>query len=512
VAAGQALTLTLQTLAFGPIRSLPEPLWPWLLGVALFPLAGGIILARQRRGLMPTLWLLAPVVTMLVLGLFSPAFLKFLLVASAAWSLLVAGTAHLGRQPVYAMLPAAIGAVALAGVALPGYYTDANVRDNYAGVARYLQATADPDRDLVLLNAPGQSEVWEYYDPGMPTVALPAERPPDRERTIAELETITQGRDHLYALFWATDESDPQAIVESWLNSKGFKGLESWQGNLRFVTYSLADDLVCTPMEPPTNFGEQIKLIEQCQPEQPQTVVAGQAAPILLRWQAVEEPAARYVVSAQIVNEGGRVIAQQDSEPGGGSLPTNSWVAGQTIDDKLAIVIPTGTPPGTYTVKIVLYDAGTGARLPTVGADMVDVGPIKVARPAQPLPPEIIPMSRRLNQQMGPVLLAGYDMHRLGFAHAPDTPIRPGDAVEFTFFWQAPDPLPEDWPSDLQLTIELGEQTLTAPLAGEAFPTSVWRAGEVIRGQFSLQFDATESRPQISVAGSTQYLEKIPGH
>ena len=81
----------------------------------------------------------------------------------------------------------ALGALILAALTLPAYYADANARDNYAGVAHYVEAVADPATDLVLLDAPGQQEVWSYYDPGVPVLALPAGRPADPDATVAEL-------------------------------------------------------------------------------------------------------------------------------------------------------------------------------------------------------------------------------------------------------------------------------------------------------------------------------------
>ena len=150
----------------------------------------------------------------------------------------------------------ALGAVILAALTLPAYYGDANARDNYAGVARYVEAVADPATDLVLLDAPGQQEVWSYYDPGVPVLALPTGRPADPDATLAKLTTAAAAASQIFALFWAMDEADPDGIVETWLDRNGFKGIESWQGNLRFVTYTMANDLVCQSVDNPIDFGE----------------------------------------------------------------------------------------------------------------------------------------------------------------------------------------------------------------------------------------------------------------
>lgn len=90
----QRFALTLRTLLFGPVRTLcPEPLWPWLALAGILPLVGLVALRRfPFAALMTGLWLLLPVGMMFGLGLFTDAFLKFLLVASPAWCVLAAAT------------------------------------------------------------------------------------------------------------------------------------------------------------------------------------------------------------------------------------------------------------------------------------------------------------------------------------------------------------------------------------------------------------------------------------
>ena len=98
-ALSDGVLLTLRTLTFGPLRQLPDPLWPWLLVAALLPLLGIIALMRSPQGVALALWLLAPVGLMFGLGLFSDAFLKFLLTASPAWVLLCASAPLLLPRP-----------------------------------------------------------------------------------------------------------------------------------------------------------------------------------------------------------------------------------------------------------------------------------------------------------------------------------------------------------------------------------------------------------------------------
>ena len=501
--------LTLRTLSFGPLRDLPEPLWPWLLVAGVLPLMGMVAVARYPQGIALALWLLSPVALMFSLGLFSDAFLKFLLTASPAWTLLCAAVPLALPRPRWGTFGVAIAGVALALIALPIYYTTPSVRDNYAGVAAYVAALGDADTDLVLLNAPGQIDVWNYYAPNVPVIGLPQSRPPDREATLAQLEAAVQDRQQVFALFWATDEADPDRLVETWLDQHAFRGLESWQGNLRFVVYTLPNQLHCADFAPSIPFGDAIRLHAQCQAELPQRTPAGQVALLGLHWETQRPLTQRYRVTVQLLDARNQVIAQHDAQPAGGSRPTDDWEPNTPVVDNHALPIEFGTPPGNYRLIVALYD-DNGVRLPTPTGDAYELGQIEVVRPDRALPLDLINMGHRMNTQVGPVTLVGYDAYKKDHSFAPETPLQAGDLVHFTLYWQASDPLPADWPSDLGFTLHVGEQSLSAPLAGGAYPTAQWQPGELVRAEFDLPYDGSSALPIIEINDSQQRLRPLP--
>ena len=100
----------------------------------------------------------------------------------------------------------------------------------------------------------------------------------------AELAAATAGKRRVFALLWATDEADPDQLVERWLDGNAFKALESWQGNLRFATYALAGDLAATAIAPVQwENGMLLTRVQQPQPA-PQRVTPGNAATLQLTW------------------------------------------------------------------------------------------------------------------------------------------------------------------------------------------------------------------------------------
>ncbi|MGC8827339.1 MAG: glycosyltransferase family 39 protein, partial [Anaerolineae bacterium] len=247
-----------RTLCLGP-AGLNAP-WSTALPFALLLVLGTAALAQAgRRGTIASSarWLLAvlgwlvPAALMAAGGIYQPARLKFLTAASPFFALcLGAGAifpvqlARAGRRSIILsrFLAGLLVVLALipAGRTLHRYYTDPTAaRDDYRGMVEYIRATAGPD-DAVILNAPGQWDVFSYYyrsDP-WPVYRLPTERPPNRASLEQGLAELTGRHRRLYVLYWATDESDPERIMESWLDAHAFKGVERWFGNVRFVMYT----------------------------------------------------------------------------------------------------------------------------------------------------------------------------------------------------------------------------------------------------------------------------------
>ena len=530
----EGLGLTLQTLATGSIRSGPELAWGWLLLVGLLPLGGLWQLRRSGAGAALLLWTLLPIGVMFGFGLFNPSFLKFLLVISPAWCLLAAAAAQpftsqkffnlflslLGRKIAgecartsTLLRPVALGTVAtlaamLTLATLPGYYADPVARDNYAGIARTIAALGDPTQDLVVLNAPGQADVWRFYDIGLDVLPLPAERPPDRTKTEETLARETASRQRVFAILWATEQSDWDGIVEGWLSRNAFKGLESWQGNVRFATYTLAHGLTCTALDQPPRFGDVTDLTEICLGEEP--LAAGDTLLVGLRWLPLTAPERRYIVTVQLLDLRNQVVVQLDGEPGGGAVSTRDWKPGELVHDNHGLPLPPGAPPGDYQLIVALYDAETGARLSTPTGDAVQIARPTLERPARPLPVSLIPGQSQAKRELGPLTVVGYDFHRKTFAHAPDTALAPGDIVQVTLYWQAPTPLPENWPVDLALKLGLGDQVIEAPLAGGGYPTGHWQAGELVRSSFDIPYDGSDSTLWLEVGDSRLRLGEIP--
>jgi hypothetical protein len=65
-------------------------------------------------------------------------------------------------------------------------------------------------------------------------------------------------------------------------------------------------------------------------------------------------------VSLQLLDGSNQVVAQHDSEPAGGALPTDRWSADERVADDHGVAIPFGVPPGTYRLAVVLTTGRAG--------------------------------------------------------------------------------------------------------------------------------------------------------
>jgi len=89
----------------------------------------------------------------------------------------------------------------------------------------------------------------------------------------------------------------------------------------------------------------------------------GETLHLTLYWQAMTRIDESYTVFVHLLNKDGIMGGQWDSVPGGGLLPTTSWLEGEVIADEYKVSIRAGAPPGEYVIEIGMYNVYTGERL-----------------------------------------------------------------------------------------------------------------------------------------------------
>lgn len=378
VTVGQFTATAGRWLAFGPTVAAPDVRLLLLAVVGL--LLGGLLsmpAQRQKKaaGLTMTLGgVILPVAFIMVTGASRPAFYKFLVLAApffalwlalgidVGWSLWPRADWSRGVSRALVLVFVGMCAWGVGGALLHLYGDPAYARADYRGMAAQIGRGGEENAGIIL-DAPNQWEVFTYYYKG-PAPVYPIPRgAPDAAAIDAELSQIAARHTRLYALFWGEAERDPQRLVERWLDSHAFKATDEWVGDVRFVVYAVPT-AAATHIETPTNllFGPQIRL--EGYTLAGDTPAPGDIVQVTLFWQALTPVEKRYKVFLHLVGPDG-LIAQRDSEPGGGLALTTTWVPGETVVDNLGLLVPPATPPGDYTLLLGLYDlTDPTARLP----------------------------------------------------------------------------------------------------------------------------------------------------
>lgn len=361
----------------------------FILGFTLIGLLIGLRRGAARPIALALLWALLPAALFLLLGLFRPANLKFLLPSQAGfalcvgaalhgWTRLAAGTRYIpSLRLIIGSTVAIILLAALSG--LPSLYSDPRYqRADYRAISALIMADSRPG-DAIILDAPNQEEVFRYYYRGdAPIYPLPPGLGGDDAQTQAAVRQIIAEYARVFVLFWGEAERDPNRIVETTLDGEAFEaGQDVWYGDVRLARYVMPARMPApTPLD--ARFGGQIALTAYALSAR--TLRAGDVLQVRLEWRADKPVARRYKVFVQLLDAAGALAAQRDAEPGGGSLPTTAWTPGAAVADNHGLALTAALAPGRYTLIVGLYDIDDpAARLPTeTGGDYITLGEITV--------------------------------------------------------------------------------------------------------------------------------------
>ena len=328
---------------------------------------------RRLRAVERTLplWALLQATLFLLLGLYRPANVKFLLPAQATFALwLGCGYARWWRWRWWLAL--VVSAPLLAGLALGAadYYERGQTSraDYRAAIARiHSEFEANPAAETaVILNGPGQQEVFAYYDARLsPPLAsrIPIYLLPQgaEAKTASDSRQILAANQRIYALFWGEAERDPRRIVEWTLASEGFLVDASWFGDLRLARYAAPVSMGDFTPQPATfthpENGESLSLLGYALPAREEWA-PGDWISLELRWQSTAAYQSRYRIFAQLLYSDDQLAVTQDSEPGGNLQPTTSWRPGAIVADRHALALPADLPTGQYRLIIGAYTQG----------------------------------------------------------------------------------------------------------------------------------------------------------
>ncbi|MGA9349987.1 MAG: hypothetical protein WBW48_14435, partial [Anaerolineae bacterium] len=199
-----------------------------------------------------------------------------------------------------------------------------------------------------------------------------------------------------------------------------------------------------------------------------------------------------YGVSLRLLDGENRLWGRADRAPLNGHYPTSQWQPGQIVKDDYELLVDVGTPPGWYSLEMVVHDGSQ--ELAIIGENSnpwgtaLDIGIMEVKKPGSLPSLASLPLEHRLGMDFGDLQLLGYDLAEGSY--------RPGDRVWVRPYWRATRKLAEDYSFYLRLVDEnrwLWAEKVIRP-AGDGYPTTFWDEGEIVKGQHSLRIppDAPE--------------------
>lgn len=365
--------------------------WLFLAAVGI-----GLLVALTRRR--PETWLiaaylLAPLALAWLVNPIMPFFYaRYLLLIAPAFYLLAAwGVVSLARLGRPLGVLGALALLAVSAVGLRGYYTDdAYLKGRYGQMMAYVAAHAQPSDALLLANQL-QRPIFEYYQPpGRDAYLFPSyDYSLEDPRTAADLEAIAAAHPRLWLVrFGNPAEYDPNDTLTRWLATHGSKAyFDGWvDADLSLYVMTPAGTAEALQHPVRADLGHQVRLLGYTLSAEHLT--AGETLLLTLYWRALAPMEKRYTVFTHLLAADNQVVAQMDSEPQGGGLPTDRWAVGQVVADNYALTVDASAAPGPHLLEVGLYYLPTLERLPVhdpdTGASLGDrvlLGSIDVVAP-----------------------------------------------------------------------------------------------------------------------------------
>ncbi len=431
----------------------------------------------------------------------SPAIERlFLFTAPALYLLVVVGILWLQVRLRVASATVFVLVLLVNTPSLCDYYSvERYAADDYRPVVEKVQALARPE-DVIVAVHPWQIGYFRaYYSGELPSLYLTPKEPADvtSEQWAADRSLMVKDLDSLleqHRFLWLPAHQALGRIMESdvegYLFQQYYPILSQWfSDSTRLSCYTAAAAMPQTTEY--TNFGDEISLLSYGLAPGPQEAGWG-AALVDLRWRVEGKLQGRYQMALRLVDEQGRVWAAEDREPLGGLRPFHEEPVGSEVADHQAVLIPAGTPPGSYRLQLGVYRLESGEWLDVLdetgaprGVEKV-LGEVSVGTPALP------PSEQALFIQYPGAADFTSGLRFLGYSLGGGSH-QSGDALDLTLFWRVLVDQREEYYLSLRLEDADGQTwaSVEDPPGGPGYPSTMWKAGQLVRGLHRLWVPAS---------------------
>lgn len=481
-----------RTFALGHLMPQQEWLAPaaaLVLGFVLVGIAYGWRTHRRQTGLL-LIWFGVPFVGVFIVNLLAPFTdprieRQLIPVVPAYLMLAVLGIQAMWRfatrpgvEPRRAITGAAgmlmIPTLAVA-VSLSGFYTIPRyAEEDYRPLLAYI-AAHQTDGDAYLWTYPWQEGYLRAYVPQrrLTSVEIPLAWADDgAARRDGVLRLYEQYARVWFPAYQVKGRILEERLVET-LHATGVYVWDEWYGNTRLWLMARAPD--AAPQQINLAFADGVRLttLATSSPR----VASGVGVFSMLLGFETGTTAPRAVI--KVVDDHGGVWGEMD-------------VPVETPLTRVGVLVAPGTPPGTYHIELRLYRADDGRTLDVLDAQGAPVAPawrladIEVVRPPHALPPEAVAATQWHRAPLG-------DAVELVGANVFTGTVRTGDLLPLTLYWRAQRDLDREYWVFVQAFAPNGELRAARdlPPVDGTFPTTRWRAGDLVRDPHTLRIPAT---------------------
>jgi hypothetical protein len=273
------------------------------------------------------------------------------------------------------------------------YYLGPYRKSDYRAMTAYLQQQGDPQRELLVIEAPRQHLLTKYYLPAawsvhpMPTLPMPDYWPVTAPLLVPEeeddrIQAWLAERDALWVSYSSEAEVDRGEFLAKYLTAVAYRERCIQWLDARLCHYVSPHHLASALLEvPPLDFNNELALtgalVSSYAPAQ-----ASRSLLVQLDWHAHQKPTVDYKVVLRLLATDGTVIDEWNDYPIGPLLPPTTWNAGDRKPGYMAVRLPDGLKPGRYALQVSAYAADSlepiayqvaGAAMTSVPFTLVEV-------------------------------------------------------------------------------------------------------------------------------------------
>jgi hypothetical protein len=263
----------------------------------------------------------------------------------------------------WAAIPVALAALVVAGLGMAAFVRDYN-QQRYAesaqrNVVDRIRAGALPGDGVVVTSR----EAFDAMASFLPDQEVRLYTRDDGEFRAAAFEEQWAGFVDRHPSIWLLldyaggQNADWNAYLDQVVGQRGYGVTDEWVGpEQRLVHYAVAPPATLRVEDVDALFGDKLKLVRVKLDGGP--LHAGRVLRLTLRWQPVQELDSEYKVFVHLVSEQDQIRAQRD-------LPLQFGERAARV----GLLLPRDLAPGSYRLRIGVYDPETGARLPLGPSD-----------------------------------------------------------------------------------------------------------------------------------------------